>query len=315
MVQTQRAATENSGFSHHLGDAASGFTLKQLLHRLEDHFPILLTGEGGLGSDGQPRSDRLQSRYDDTSLETLGPPDRLEGLFYSFVPGTKAESQKKRAWAGTLIRNALPRWRGGRAWARRAFFQLEENPGSEAFRKEVEGHSVVIAREQGAGSEGDHLYMRIMPRLEVKPRPVSLRVSQGQLLDGLGGAFPECLEGQGELFQGPDVPSDKFFSQNNFATLSTLGAEDEMLAIQYSYQLRADHKAAWDKNRQYALVLIRNIFPHWREAPEWLRNAILNAELERDQEDRSIVRAGIVLRVLHYHGNIGITVFPEDLSF
>lgn len=317
MIQVQRAAARHDGLSQNggKGTAGSGFTLKQLLHKLEDHFPTLLSGEGKLGSDDEPRSDRLLSSYDDICLETLGPPDGLKGLLYSFAPGTKAESQKKRVWAGILIRNALPRWRGGRVWARRAFFQLEENPNAVPFRKEVEGHNVVIAHEQGVDASDRRMVMRITPLLVARPCPVSLRISRTQLLNGLGNAFPVRLEGEGELFPGPDRPNDKFFSENNFATLSTLGADDDLLAIQYSYQLCDDHKAAWDKNRQYVLELTKNIFPGWLEASEWLRKAIAIAELERGQDDKTIVHDGIALRVLHDHGNISVTVFPEGLQF
>lgn len=82
MIQVQGAAAQYGGLSQNGGNGTcgSGFTLKHLLNKLEDHFPTLLSGEGGLGSDAEPRSDRLLSTYDNTHLETPGPPDGLKGV-------------------------------------------------------------------------------------------------------------------------------------------------------------------------------------------------------------------------------------------
>ncbi len=325
LLQTVAANDDNNSLGR------PRFTLKQLTHRLEKHFPIHLPGEGSLAPGDEVNSDRLQSSFEDTYLEILGPTDAVKGLLYSFRPGPKSESSKKRAWAGILIRNALPGWRGGKAWARRSLFQLETNPGKEVFKKEVEGHSIVIAYEPGMDAPDRHagrrIVMRIMPvvventALENpvsvnsepdRPATASLGISMFELLGGLNNAFPERLEQHGELFLGPDTPYDQFFSENNFASLSTAGASEDLIQIQYSYQLRDDHKPEWERNRAYALALIKNVFPDWSGASEWLREAIAKTEDERGEERLRIVRNGIAVEVIYYLENVGISIFPEE---
>ncbi|WP_179954160.1 hypothetical protein [Denitrobaculum tricleocarpae] len=329
LLQTVAANDDNSGLGR------SRFTFKQLTHRLEKHFPVHLPGEGSLAAGNQVSGDRFQSSFEDTYLDILGPTDAVKGLLYSFRPGLKSESSKKRAWAGILMRNALPGWRGGKAWARRSLFQLEANPGKEVFEKEVEGYSIIIAYEPGIDAPDRRIVMRIMPVLVEsgvprnpaaqdplsegstadKPATASLGLSMSQLLGGLGNAFPERLEQRGELYLGPDIPYDQFFSENNFASLSTAGVSKDLIQIQYSYQLREDHKPEWERNRAYALALIRNVFPDWSGAGEWLRGAIAKTEDERGEERLRLVRDGIAVEVIYYLENIGISILPEERYF
>lgn len=295
-----------------LGPEGKGLTLAQLMRKLEKNFPLHLPNEGRLASEDQLRSDLLQSTFEDTYLETLGAPGSISGLRYSFLPGGKSESAKKRAWAGIVIRNALPAWRGGKAWVRRAFFQLENNPGGEPFEQEVQGHSIVVAYEPGVDAPDRRMVLLVMPLTAQKSAAPSLGISMTQLLAGLHDAFPERLEQRGELFLGPDIPYDQFFSENNFASLSTAGAEDDLIQVQYGYQLRDDHKAAWDRNRTYALALIGNAMPAWAGAADWLRDAIDVTERERGEARITTAHDGIAVEVLYYNGNIGISILPED---
>lgn len=294
-----------------LGPEGRGLTLAQLLRKLEKNFPLHLPNEGRLVSDERQRSDLLQSTFEDTYLETLGPPHSIVGLRYNFLAGSKSESAKKRAWAGIVIRNALPAWRGGKAWVRRAFFKLESDPGGEPFKQERQAHNISVAYEPGADVSGRRMVLLVRPLVAQKPAAPSLGISMAQLLAGLGDAFPERLEQRGELFMGPDVPYDQFFSENNFASLSTAGAEDNLMQVQYGYQLRDDRKAEWERNRAYALELIGNALPGWDGAVDWLRDAIAESERDRGEARKRVVRDAIAVEVLYYNGNIGISILPD----
>ncbi len=299
-----------------IGSAASAgpaLTLKQLLYKLEDHFPTLLSGEGSLTSEREMWSDRLLSVFDDSYLETLGPPGAISGLLYSYGPGPKPETQKKRIWAGTLLRNALPRWRGGKTWVRRALLRLEECQRAEAIQKQVEGHSLTVAYEPGSDAVGPRLVVRIMPLVAAKPRPVSLGISREELLNGLRGVFSKEEESwPREAFH---VPHAAFRPRNSSASLSVFGEPDEVTQIDYVYQLSNEVESELEQNRHYAFELIRNIFPHWPEAFEWVRNAIVRMELEHAYADTKILRRGLCLQVVHHQGGIVVSVIPEGVLF
>lgn len=311
MNQIELATPQLGGFNAYGGGGHSGtlLTLKQLLYRLEAHFPTLLSGEGSLRSEGESWSDRLLSSYDDTYMETLGPPGAVTGLFYSYCPEPTAEGRKKRIWAGTLLRNALPRWRGGKTWVRRALQQLEADPELPAFKKEIEGHSVEAAYAQSGDAGRLRLLVRIMPLVPEKPRPLSLGISRLELLNGLRGIFSEQdAPWPEEPFH---LPNAEFRPDNDFASLLVFGEPEEVIQIDYVYRLCEARRAEHDKNRTYALELIRNIFPGWPEAAEWLRNAIVVTELERSPQDKKVLRYGLALQVRYHQERIAISVMPE----
>ncbi|TQV78482.1 hypothetical protein [Denitrobaculum tricleocarpae] len=293
--------------------AGPALTLKQLLYKLEDHFPTLLSGEGSLRSEREMWSDRLLSTFDGAYLETLGPPGAISGLLYSYDPGPESETRKKRIWAGTLLRNALPRWRGGKTWVRRALLRLEENRHAECVQKQVEGHSLTVEYDPGSDALGPRLVMRIMPPVAAKPPPISLGVSCDELLNGLRGVFSKQEEPwPREAFH---VPHAEFRPRNSSASLSVFSARDEVTQIAYVYPLSDEVKSELEQNRRYALELVRNTFPHWPEASEWLRNAIVRMELEQGYADTKVLRRGLCLQVVHHQGDIVISVIPEGILF
>ena len=311
MNQIAFATPHLGGFNVHGGGGMSGslLTLKQLLYRLEAHFPTLLSGEGGLRSGRERWSDRLLSTYGDAYLETLGPPGAVTGLLYSYCPEPTAQGRKKRIWAGTLLRNALPRWRGGKTWVRRALQQLEENPQAPAFKREVEGHSVEVAAAQVGDVECVRLEVWVMPVVPERPRLLSLGISRLELLNGLRGIF---VEEDPPWPQEPShTPNAEFRPDNDLASLLVFGEAEDVIQLDYVYQVCEACRPEADKNRGYALELIRNIFPDWPEAAEWLRNALVFTELERGAQERRALRCGLALQVRYHGGRIVISVMPE----
>ncbi|WP_282608508.1 hypothetical protein [Pelagibius sp. Alg239-R121] len=296
--------------------ATAEFTLEGVIRGLEKQFPVVLAGEGSLAGATGMQSDRLPSTIDGAFLETLGSPGAITTFRFSYEPGSKAESQQTRAWAGRILRNTLPEWRGGKAWVRRRLFELEAVAGVDTYREEKEGYDVVVAREQIAGTSRYRLVFRVSTAAPQSALPLSLSLSQAQLLQGLGEAFPQREEGMGQLSTGPGSHSDRFFSENTFAELQTLGTADDVLAVRYSYQLRTDHQAEVDRNRLYAFSLIENAFPGRPAVAEWLQDAIEVSEQELDslKEHKTVVREGIGLRVRFFEGYVNISIFPEALK-
>ena len=288
-----------------------GFTLNQLIRKLEQHFPEVQAGQGSLLSDDGLPSDLLPAANRTAILETLGPPEAVHRFAFSYDPGDEKGSRQSRHWAGVMIRNALPGWRHGKTWVHRAMIQAEKAAGVPEISETAEDYWITVSNPRG------RVVVEVSPLATLDTDVDSLGVSLEKVLAGLGSAFPRRDQGMGTLFNGPGSISDRFFSDNAHATLETLGPSDDLAGLRYLYELRDDHPEATRDNRGYALRLVQNVFPDWAEAGDWLQAAIDKAKQEADKTaDYAIIDRGpIRLQVRYFIGAtaaIDIMVFPKN---
>jgi len=288
------------------------FTVAQLTRKLEDRFLEIEAGGGSLLSRDGLTSDLLPTTSRTTVLETLGPPEAVRRFAFSYDPADAVERQQSRHWAGMIIANALPDWRAGRRWVRRALVQAEKQAGPDAITETAEGYWISVSNPQG------RVILDVSP-LEVHDTDIdSLGIPLTQVLAGLEQAFPERKEGMGTLFNGPGSISDLFFSDNGHAALETLGPDDDLVGLRYLYDLRDDdHPEATRDNRSYAFKLVRNVFADWAEAESWLQAAIDKCEGEANRTAEPIVidRGPIRLQVSYFVGataSIEIKIFLRN---
>lgn len=288
-----------------------GFTLAQLIRKLEKIFPVLEPTAGSLSSADGLTSDRLPAANDMAVLEILGQPDAVRGFALSYDPRDKMGSQQARHWAGMIMRNALPGWRKGKAWTRRALIQAEKSPGGPEISETAEGYWITVS------STEDRVIVLVGAEPIDATVATSLGISQKQLLAGLDAAFPKRDAGKGTLFSGPGSVSDRFYSDNVHATLETLGSAEDVVALRYLYELRDDdHPEATRDNRAYALALLRNAFPDWAEGEAWLQAAIAKAETEADRgaEPSVTARRGLEVKLGYFVGateSIELQILPK----
>ncbi|HIC79900.1 MAG TPA: hypothetical protein EYP07_02890, partial [Kiloniellaceae bacterium] len=255
-----------------------GFTVSQLVKKLEKRFPNILKDGGSLTSADTLQSDLLVATNPSASLETLGPPKAVRGFAFSYDPSVDGERQQSRQWAGMIIRNALPGWREGKRWVRRMIVQAEKNPGGAEVSETAEGYRIAVRHAAGRVS------VTVMPEAAGDTDAESLGLGLAQLLSGLESAFPEREEGMGNLYGGDTGwISDRFFTDNAHGELETLGSVDDVIGLRYLYALRQDdHPEATADNRRYAVTLVRNVFPDWAGAEDWMTKAIDSAAAAAD---------------------------------
>ncbi|NIA68513.1 hypothetical protein HBA54_07895 [Pelagibius litoralis] len=291
---------------------APGFTIAQLIKTLEKHFPAIRSGEGSLRSSDNLQSDLLASTNPNTVLETLGPPEALRSFVFSYDPGEERKLSNNRHWAGKIIRNALPDWREGKRWTHRATLQAEKAPGGPEISETAEGYRIAVSNADG------RVTITVRPAAFTDTDPESLGISLSQLLAGLKDAFPERDEGMGSLIGGESGwISDRFFSDNAHAELETLGPADDLVGLRYLYALRDDHPEATADNRRYALTLVRNVFPDWAGADDWMNATIDKVAAEADDGASHVVidHGPIRLRVRYFVGAtaaIEVLIHPRD---
>ncbi|WP_299398414.1 hypothetical protein [Pelagibius sp.] len=291
---------------------APGFTVSQLIKKLEKRFPNILKDGGSLTSADNLQSDLLVSTNPSASLETLGQPKAVRGFVYSYDPGVDGERQQSRQWAGMIIRNALPGWRKGKSWVRRAIVAAEKDPEGAEISETAEGYWIAVRHTAG------RVRVTVMPVAVNDTDPESLGLGLSQLLNGLESAFPEREEGMGSLYGGDGWISDRFFTDNAHGELETLGPVDQVIGLRYHYALRQDdHPEATADNRGYALALVRNVFPNWAGAEDWMTKAIDAAAAAADQgaEPIAIEQGPILLRVRYFVGateSIEVMIHPKD---
>lgn len=290
-----------------------GFTIPQLIKTLEKHFPVARSGEGSLQSSDNLQSDLLLSTNPNTTLETLGPPEALRSFVFSYDPSEERKLRNNRHWAGKIIRNALPEWREGKRWTHRATKQVEKTPGGPEVSEIAEGYRIAVNNAEG------RVTITVRPVAFTDTDPESLGVSLSQLLTGLQDAFPQRDEGMGSLYGGDSGwISDRFFSDNAHAELETLGPVDGLVGLRYLYALRKDdHPEATADNRRYALTLVRNVFPNWAGADDWMNATIdkVAAEADDGAEHLVIDHGPLTLRLRYFVGStasIEILIHPKD---
>lgn len=292
---------------------APGFTVTQLIKKLEKRFPGIQAGEGSLLSLNDKASDLLQSTNQTAFLETLGPPDAVISFAYSYDPRVEEERQQNRQWAGMIMRNALPGWRKGKRWVRQAIVKAEKNPDRPEISETAEGYWIAVNNTDG------RIIVTVAPVAESDTDAASLGLGLDKLLAGLQDAFPQRDEGMGSLYGGDNGwISDRFFSDNAHAELETLGPVDGLVGLRYLYALREDdHPEATADNRRYALTLVRNVFPNWAGADAWMNATIDKVATEADDgaEHMTIDHGTLRLSLRYFVGataSIEILIHPKD---
>jgi hypothetical protein len=283
-----------------------------LTQELEDRFFEIELGQGSLQSSDGLTSDLLPVANRSGILETLGPPDAVRSFAYSYNPEHVGERVQNRHVAATVLRNALPGWKDSRKWVGRAFIQAEKTLGLKEISETVDGYWIAVSNPRG------RVILTLHPLATIDTDVDSLSLGLDQLLAGLAHAFPERKEGMGTLFNGPGSISDLYYSDNVHAVLETLGAADDLIGLRYIYELRDDdHPQATRDNRGYAFALVRNVFPDWAEAEDWLRAAIEQSESAADRmaEAATVDRDGIRLQVRYFvdaTASVEIKIFPRN---